>query len=207
MWNIFCEHSLVLQEKFRKLPVQWMSAETSSSRLQGDQYWSLDGNLVMEPGYPKPLATEFPGLTGNISAALAVPATRNRPETVYFFKNGEQDSRPQCTIHKSSLNWLCGCCHPFTLEMCRESVLWSFNLSGCLLSQSECVKLCDYKAKDLCLVFQIYEWNKSTCFPCLSFRRHSAEVHLPIRQFSIVQQETKKLSPEALSSPSRWVTW
>lgn len=75
-----------------------MSEETSSSLFQGDQYWSLDGNMVMEPGYPKPLASEFPGLTGNISAALAVPATRNRPETVYFFKNGEQDSRPQWNI-------------------------------------------------------------------------------------------------------------
>lgn len=63
---------------------------TSLSLLQGDQCWHLDGNMVMEPGYPKPVASEFPGLTGNISAALAVPATRSRPETVYFFKNGEQ---------------------------------------------------------------------------------------------------------------------
>ncbi|XP_034744136.1 proteoglycan 4a isoform X1 [Etheostoma cragini] len=44
--------------------------------------------MVMEPGYPRPLASEFPGLTGSISAALAVPATRSSPETVYFFKNG-----------------------------------------------------------------------------------------------------------------------
>lgn len=44
----------------------------------------------MEQGFPKPLASEFPGLTGTISAALAVPATRSSLETVYFFKNGEE---------------------------------------------------------------------------------------------------------------------
>lgn len=63
--------------------------------LQGDQYWRLDGNMVMEPGYPKPLVSEFPGLTGHISAALAVPATRSKPETVYFFKNGEEQRQTQ----------------------------------------------------------------------------------------------------------------
>lgn len=47
----------------------------------------------MEPGYPRPLASEFPGLTGNISAALAVPASRSRPEMVYFFKDGEDHSK------------------------------------------------------------------------------------------------------------------
>ncbi|XP_029970924.1 proteoglycan 4a [Salarias fasciatus] len=57
--------------------------------IKGDQYWRLDGNLVLEPGFPKPLANEFPGLTGGISAALAVPATSGRAETVFFFRNGD----------------------------------------------------------------------------------------------------------------------
>ncbi|XP_028283335.1 proteoglycan 4a [Parambassis ranga] len=57
--------------------------------IKGDQYWRLDENLAMEPGFPKPLASEFPGLTGSITAALAVAATRSKPETVYFFKSGD----------------------------------------------------------------------------------------------------------------------
>uniref|UniRef100_A0A3B4Z1R8 Proteoglycan 4a n=1 Tax=Seriola lalandi dorsalis TaxID=1841481 RepID=A0A3B4Z1R8_SERLL len=66
-----------------------------SCNTNGDQFWSLDGNMVVEPGYPKPLASEFPGLTGTIRAALVVPATKNRPETVHFFKDGEEDRRTQ----------------------------------------------------------------------------------------------------------------
>lgn len=65
------------------------------SLFQGDQYWLLDGNMAMEPGYPKPLDSEFPGLTGSINAALATPATRSTPETVYFFKNGENTRKTQ----------------------------------------------------------------------------------------------------------------
>ncbi|XP_017277748.1 proteoglycan 4a [Kryptolebias marmoratus] len=57
--------------------------------IKGDQYWRLDGNMVMQPGYPKPLSFEFPGLTGSISAVLAVPATRTSPEIVFFFKEGD----------------------------------------------------------------------------------------------------------------------
>ncbi|XP_059201297.1 proteoglycan 4a [Centropristis striata] len=74
--------------------------------IKGDQYWRLDGNMRMEPGYPRPLVSEFPGLAGGLSAALAVPATRTRPETVFFFKNGDTmqtftfpaGSTPSCSM-------------------------------------------------------------------------------------------------------------
>ncbi|XP_072219079.1 proteoglycan 4a [Leuresthes tenuis] len=86
--------------------------------IKGDQYWRLDENMVMQPGFPKPLSYEFPGLTGSISAVLAVPATRSRPETLYFFKNGGDimqkftfppESTPSCrenprSFLKKSLN-------------------------------------------------------------------------------------------------------
>ncbi|KAM9468932.1 proteoglycan 4a [Clarias gariepinus] len=55
--------------------------------IKGDNYWSFQ-NGVMEPGYPRSVAKDFGGLSGTIVAALPVPATRNRPETVYFFKKG-----------------------------------------------------------------------------------------------------------------------
>lgn len=60
----------------------------------------------MEPGYPKPLTSEFPGLTGPISAALMVPATRNGPETVFFFKPGEHNSDVTPAAHKQDHNHL-----------------------------------------------------------------------------------------------------
>ncbi|CDQ88766.1 unnamed protein product [Oncorhynchus mykiss] len=53
--------------------------------IKGDDYWRMD-NGNMEPGYPKSVASGFHGLTGTITAALPVPATRRRPESVYFFK-------------------------------------------------------------------------------------------------------------------------
>uniref|UniRef100_A0A4W6E5U6 Proteoglycan 4a n=1 Tax=Lates calcarifer TaxID=8187 RepID=A0A4W6E5U6_LATCA len=78
-------------------PIDAVFTRCSCSRntyiIKGDQYWSLDENMAVEPGFPRPLTSEFPGLTGPIRAALAVPATKTRPETVYFFKNGEEDRR------------------------------------------------------------------------------------------------------------------
>lgn len=59
------------------------------SLVQGGQFWRLDGNLLKEPGYPKPLESEFPQLSGNVTAALALPATGGSPETVFFFRNGK----------------------------------------------------------------------------------------------------------------------
>ncbi|XP_056100661.1 proteoglycan 4a [Rhinichthys klamathensis goyatoka] len=62
--------------------------------IKGDNYWSFE-NGVKEPGYPRSVSQDFGGLTGEITAALPIPATRKRPESVYFFKKGG-------TIQKSS---------------------------------------------------------------------------------------------------------
>ncbi|XP_022624661.1 proteoglycan 4-like [Seriola dumerili] len=81
------------------------NTNTKTYIIKGDQFWSLDGNMVVEPGYPKPLASEFPGLTGTIRAALVVPATKNRPETVHFFKDGnvmQSFTYPPCTTKPRS---------------------------------------------------------------------------------------------------------
>ncbi|XP_073704187.1 proteoglycan 4a [Garra rufa] len=55
--------------------------------IKGDNYWVLD-NGVVEPGYPRSVSQDFGGLSGEITAALPVLATRKRPESVYFFKKG-----------------------------------------------------------------------------------------------------------------------
>ncbi|KAL6471595.1 hypothetical protein MHYP_G00202450 [Metynnis hypsauchen] len=55
--------------------------------IKGDNYWVFE-NGMMEPGYPRSLSQDFDGLSGEISAALSVPATRKRPEAIYFFKKG-----------------------------------------------------------------------------------------------------------------------
>ncbi|CAM4593839.1 unnamed protein product [Leuciscus chuanchicus] len=55
--------------------------------IKGDNYWSFE-NGVKEPGYPRSVSQDFGGLTGEITAALAIPATKKRPESVFFFKKG-----------------------------------------------------------------------------------------------------------------------
>ncbi|XP_036453621.1 proteoglycan 4a [Colossoma macropomum] len=75
--------------------------------IKGDNYWVFE-NGVMEPGYPRSLSQDFDGLFGEISAALTVPATRKRPEAIYFFKKGgtmqkfsyPAGSGPTCTGKK-----------------------------------------------------------------------------------------------------------
>uniref|UniRef100_A0A3B4B307 SMB domain-containing protein n=1 Tax=Periophthalmus magnuspinnatus TaxID=409849 RepID=A0A3B4B307_9GOBI len=74
--------------------------------FKGNLYWRFDRNLVLEPGFPKPLSHEFPGLTPGLTAALSAPATVSRAETVYFFRRGEIIQRftfpstniPSCSI-------------------------------------------------------------------------------------------------------------
>lgn len=68
----------------------WNEGSNHPLFLQGDMVWRLDGSMMMEPGYPKPLTSEFPGLRGRISAALTVPATGSTLEAVFFFKNGKK---------------------------------------------------------------------------------------------------------------------
>ncbi|XP_041063740.1 proteoglycan 4b [Carcharodon carcharias] len=55
--------------------------------FKGEQYWRFQ-NGVMDRGYPQSIAIGFAGLNGKIRTALSVAAYKNRPETVYFFKNG-----------------------------------------------------------------------------------------------------------------------
>lgn len=57
--------------------------------IKGELYWRLDRNLVLEPGFPKPLSHEFPGLTAGLTAALPAPAIVSRAETVFFLKRGD----------------------------------------------------------------------------------------------------------------------
>ncbi|XP_072547800.1 proteoglycan 4a [Salminus brasiliensis] len=76
--------------------------------IKGDKYWVFE-NGVMEAGYPRSLSQDFDGLTGEITAALSVPATRKRPESIYFFKKGgtvqkfsyPAGSGPSCTGKKA----------------------------------------------------------------------------------------------------------
>ncbi|XP_075995838.1 uncharacterized protein LOC142990018 [Genypterus blacodes] len=65
------------------------NCEGNTYIIKGDQFWRLDQNMVLKPGYPRPLTSEFPGLTGSIRAALTTPGSRGKPETIYFFKRGD----------------------------------------------------------------------------------------------------------------------
>lgn len=168
----------------RNLWVWWWRSElTSLSWLQGDQFWRLDENMVMQPGYPKPLATEFPGLTGNINAALAVPATRTRPETVFFFKNGRQYRNFFLVIRSQ-----------FHLILDTDSVCYS-QLKGSSVMSLKWTIRSHWKETDMQCISVILS------LPYLSSRRHHAEIHLPIRQHSTLQQHTQRLHSEAFGSP------
>lgn len=58
--------------------------------MQGNQYWRFE-NGVVDTGYPKPIQSGFDGLQGHITAALSVPQHRQRRESVYFFKRGDEN--------------------------------------------------------------------------------------------------------------------
>ncbi|KAM8839487.1 proteoglycan 4a [Synchiropus picturatus] len=78
--------------------------------IKGDLYWRLDDSLRLEPGFPKPLSAEFPGQTRVVSAVLAVPASLSRPETLYFFYQGDTmqmftypaGSTPTCSLNTTA---------------------------------------------------------------------------------------------------------
>ncbi|XP_027560320.1 proteoglycan 4 [Neopelma chrysocephalum] len=53
--------------------------------IKGPLYWRFT-NGILDPGYPKPLANGFAGLSGRIVATLPVARYNNRPESVYFIK-------------------------------------------------------------------------------------------------------------------------
>ncbi|XP_055058372.2 proteoglycan 4a [Misgurnus anguillicaudatus] len=55
--------------------------------IKGENYWVFE-NGVMESGSPRSVSKDFGGLTGEITAALSIPAFRKRTEIVYFFKKG-----------------------------------------------------------------------------------------------------------------------
>lgn len=47
---------------------------------------------MKEPGYPRSVSKDFGGLSGKVVAALSIPASRNKPETIYFFRKGDDGS-------------------------------------------------------------------------------------------------------------------
>ncbi|XP_038820059.1 proteoglycan 4-like [Salvelinus namaycush] len=85
------EHCNITEELGIPSPIDSAFTRTNcqgkSYIMKGDGDWRMD-NGKMEPGYPKSVASSFDGLTGTITAALSVPATWRRPESVYFFKKG-----------------------------------------------------------------------------------------------------------------------
>ncbi|KAG7276179.1 hypothetical protein CRUP_030603 [Coryphaenoides rupestris] len=64
------------------------NCEAKTYVIKGELYWVLDRHLVPESRVPQRVSAGFSGLTGVITAALPLPASRAAPETVYFFKKG-----------------------------------------------------------------------------------------------------------------------